>query len=188
MSKNPLYNLSPGEALGDSPLLRVLIDFLQNCIYVKDVQGCYGFSNFAYAKKVGAADPEEIVGRSDLDLYSEELAERYRAEEHEIVRSGQPATDREESSVDEEGNRRWSVTTKVPLRNGDGEIAWLLSISRDITRQKEAEDALRKSEERFWSLSASSSLGIFLTDAEGRYVYTNRILQEICGCSHEEAL
>ncbi len=189
MSKAPLHNLSPREAFEDSTLLRVLMDVLPDCIYVKDVQGRYVFSNVAHTQRLGVAGPEEIVGKSDLDFYSKELAERYRAEEHEIVvRSGQSLIDREESSVDEEGNRRWSATTKVPLRNGDGEIVWLLGISRDVTRQKETEDALCKSEERFRSLSASSPLGIFLTDAEGRCVYTNPILQEICSFSHEEAL
>ncbi len=124
MSKDSLHNLSPREAFEDSTLLRVLIDVLPDFIYVKDVQGRYVFSNVAYAKRLGAACPEEIVGKSDLDFYSKESAERQRAEEHDIdFRSGQSLIDREEYNVDEEGNRRWSATTKVPLRNGDGEIA-----------------------------------------------------------------
>ncbi len=91
---------------------------------------------------MGAAIPEEIAGKSDADFYPEELAERYRADEQEILCSGRPLIDKEEPSVDGEGNERRHSTTKVPVRDGNGQIVGLLGVSRDVTEQKEAEEEL----------------------------------------------
>ncbi len=57
---------------------------------------------------------------------------------------------------------------------------------RDITERKKAEETLRESEEVFRSLSASSPLGIFLSDAEGRYTYVNPRCRAVFGFSMAE--
>ncbi len=69
----------------------------------------------------------------------------------------------------------------------DGPIR-LSGVMVDITGEKEALEALRGSEERFRSLSASSPVGIFLTDEEGHNVYVNPRYQEIFGLRFEQAL
>ena len=94
--------------------------------------------------------------------------------------------DKEEPSVDGEGNERWHSTTKVPLRNGDGEIVGLVGTTRDVTDQKEAEEALKKSEERFRTAFEDSPIGVALVDLDGRRFRVNQALCEMLGYSEEE--
>src|ERR671917_174184 len=120
MNQYPLHTLSTQNGLDDVSLLRTLIDALPEQVYVKDTEGRYVLNNLAHVRALGAASPEEVARKSDSDFYPEELAERYRADERELIRSGRPLIDKEEPSVDGEGNERWHSTMKVPLRNGSG--------------------------------------------------------------------
>src|SRR5919112_2748305 len=114
MSQDPLRTLLSEDGSGDASLpLRALIDDLPDQVYLKDTEGRYLFNNAKHLKALGAASPEEAVGKSDFDFYPKKLAERYRADEEEILRSGRPLICREEPSVHGEGNERWHTTMKV---------------------------------------------------------------------------
>jgi PAS domain S-box-containing protein len=149
-----------------------LIDSLPEHVYVKDAEGRYILNNAQHVKDLGAASPEEVAGKSDFDFYARELAEQYRADEHEIIRSGRPLIGKEEPCMDEEGNSTWHSTTKVPLRDGDGKIVGIVGTSRDITERKRAEEALKASEERYRTVIEQTADAIFLVDG-----HTRRILE-----------
>jgi diguanylate cyclase (GGDEF)-like protein/PAS domain S-box-containing protein len=159
MTKEQLRKPSPRDGLHESSLLRTLIDSLPDQVYVKDTEGRYLLSNLEHAKALGATSPEEIAGKTDSDFYPSQLVERYRADEREVVELGLPLVDKEEPSVDEEGNERWHASTKVPLRDGSGEIVGLAGLTRDITNHKWAEDALQKSEENLAEAQRMARLG-----------------------------
>ena len=123
MSRDPSKNsiMEDGfEEFDRLDLLRILIDTLPDQLYVKDVEGRFVVNNIKHVEDLGAANPEEIAGKTDFDFYPKELAEQYRADEREVIRSGRPLIGKKEPSVDEEGNRSWHSSTKVPLRNGSG--------------------------------------------------------------------
>lgn len=77
-----------------------------------------------------------MIGKTDFDLTEAERAKELYAREQEIMRSGQPQLDLEESLVDVSGAERWFSTSKVPLRDADGEIIGLAGVTRDITEQR----------------------------------------------------
>ena len=108
------------DELGKGYLLRALIDSLPDYLYVKDTESRYVLDNRGHIKALGTSSPEEVAGKSDFDFYPEELAEQYHADEQEIVRSDQPLVNKEESSMDEEGNRRWHSTTRCPYETVAG--------------------------------------------------------------------
>jgi two-component system, sensor histidine kinase and response regulator len=112
-------------------LLRALIDHLPDCIYVKDAQSRFIAANLATAHIMGAANPEELVGKSDADFYPPEQAARYLADEQLMFRTGQPIIDKDESRKDQAGRRRTLTTTKIPLRDNQGNIFGLVGISRE---------------------------------------------------------
>ena len=67
----------------------------------------------------------------------------YRAAEEELLRSGQPLLNKDEPHEDPTGNPRTILTSKVPLKDGQGKVVGLVGISRDITERKQAEETLR---------------------------------------------
>ena len=75
-----------------------------------------------------------------------------------------------------------------PVFDEAGNAILLIPEGRNISDKKQVEEALRQSEALFRSLSESSPIGIFRTDAQGKCIYTNPRYQAICGCTFEEAL
>ncbi len=134
------------EALAqERQLLRTLIDNIPDHIYVKDREGRFLVANLATARVMGAKSPDELLGKTDFDFYPRDLADRYFADEQEILRSGQPMVNREEPLMDQgTGEQGWLLTTKVPFRDAHGEIAGIIGISRNITERKRAEAEIRR--------------------------------------------
>jgi PAS domain S-box-containing protein len=128
-------------------LLRTLIDHLPDFIYVKDQESRFILANAALARHMGAGAPEELIGKTDFGYYPQELAAQYRADERQIMQSGQPLVNREEATVDPGGRREWLLTTKVPLHDSKGVVTGLVGIGRDITRRKEAQEELERAKD-----------------------------------------
>jgi PAS domain S-box-containing protein len=131
---------------GERNLLRTLIDHLPDYIYVKDAQGRFVMGNMAVVRQMRLTSPAELVGKSDFDLFPEELATQYYAAEQEIIRSGQGLYNHEGPTVDasKAEENRWISTTKVPFRDAQGRIVGCVGLGRDITEHKQAERALER--------------------------------------------
>jgi PAS domain S-box-containing protein len=117
-------------------LLRTLIDSIPDQIYAKDTQGRFTLANAAQAHLRGMTTPDELVGKSDFDFYPDALAEQYRASEQPILSAGQSLLEQEEPNLDAANNQIWTATTKVPLRNQQGQIIGLVGVSRDVTERR----------------------------------------------------
>jgi PAS domain S-box-containing protein len=128
-------------------LLRRLVDTLPDLVYFKDLDSRFLFDNMAHHRHIGVPGREKTTGKSDHDFYPTELADRYRADELEILRSGRPLINREEPSRDWEGKEKWLLTTKIPWRDAEGKIAGLAGIGRDISELKRTREELQKAHE-----------------------------------------
>ncbi len=123
-------------------LLRTLVDHLPDSVFIKDKHSRVILSNQAHAQTIGAATPDEVVGKTDFEFLPRDLAEKFYADEQALLASGQPFNG-EEASVDmSTGEPRWLRTTKVPLHDPDGRIIGLAGINRDITERKHWEARL----------------------------------------------
>jgi PAS domain S-box-containing protein len=123
-------------------LLQALLDYMPDQIYFKDREGRFIRNSTSQASLLGLKDPAEAVGKTDFDFFPH--AARAFAEEQEIIRTGTPRVDFEEWVVWPDGREMWVSTTKVPLRNTDGQIIGIFGISHDITGRKQAEQAIQK--------------------------------------------
>ena len=123
----------------ESSLLRTLIDNLPDVIYAKDTHSQFLLANEAQAHLLGAQDPNDLLGKSDADYFPPELANKYLADERALFESGRSLLGIEEPTVDAEGNPKWLITTKVLLRDDQGQVVGLVGMGRDITQRKQAE-------------------------------------------------
>jgi PAS domain S-box-containing protein len=122
----------------------ILDTFMENVpdrVYFKDLESRITRANKAHAVKMGL-DPTEEIGKSDFDFFPEEEARVKYEQEQEIIRTGQPILNLEE--VD--GMGYWALTTKMPLRDENGEIIGTFGISRDITEMKRVQAELMRQE------------------------------------------
>ncbi len=129
----------PGDLNDTSLLLRNLMDNLSDAIYFKDRQSRFMMMNQACCTRHGWESTEAVRGRSDFDVFSKEHAEQAFADEQKIIETGEPLDGIEEKETWPDGSSTWVSTTKMPLRNEEGEVIGTFGISRDITKHKEAE-------------------------------------------------
>ncbi|WP_437206439.1 response regulator [Planctomicrobium sp. SH664] len=137
-----------GEALQvQRDRLRTLIDHLPDYVFIKDADSRFVTVNRAHIQMFAAQNESEIIGKDDFDFVSREQAEQFRADDRHVMQTGRTLFNREEGQVLPNGEKRWVITTKVPLRNPEGQIVGLVGIARDITNRKRAEQELRAAKE-----------------------------------------
>jgi len=169
-------------------LLHTAVDNVPDHIYIKDAEGRFVLANASLARHMGVQSPQELVGRTHFEFYPRELAAKVAADERGIIECGEARINQEEVGVDSFGNNMWFLSTKVPLKNGDGKIVGIVGSSRDITEQKRIEEALRDSEALYHSLVESIPLNVFRKDLEGKFTFCNRRFCEVLGRPPNEIL
>ncbi|MBI5383245.1 MAG: response regulator [Verrucomicrobia bacterium] len=123
-------------------LLRALLENIPDRIYFKDVASRFLRASRSLTKRLGLPDPKEIVGKTDFDIHPPEAAQEYYQEEQRIILTGQPLVNKLQRSTDKDGRDTWASVTKVPIFNRNNAITGIVGISRDITKLKQAEEAL----------------------------------------------
>ncbi len=169
-------------------LMKTLMDTIPDAIYFKDAQSRFLRVNRACAEHSGFNDPADVVGKTDFDLFGPEHAEGAFRTEQEIMRTGQPVQDQEERETWPDRPAAWVSTTKMPLRDPSGAVIGTFGLSRDITKRKQAEEALRQSEQRFRTVFDRMQLIGLELDPSGRITYCNDFFLELTGRRREEAV
>jgi len=165
-------------------LLRTLIDNLPDSVYVKDAALRKIVANRVDLDIIGASSEADVLGKTDLELFPNEAGARGYADDMALMQSGQPLLNHEEDFVDAHGVRRWLLTSKVPLRDDQGQVTGLLGIGRDITARKHADEQLRQLSQAV----EHSPVSIVITDTTGRIQYVNPWFSQLTGYTAEEAL
>ena len=128
------------EALAqEHSLLRTLIDHLPDYISIKDRQSRFIIANRA---QIGLTGVRTIVGKNDFDYFPHELAQQYFADDQKVIATGEPLLNHMERAPGD----RWVLTSKVPLRDHEGQITGLVCLGRDITEQLNLEAQLRQAQ------------------------------------------
>lgn len=145
-----------------------ILDSIPDMAWLKDREGRFIAVNETIAKSIGLS-PDAMVGKTDLDFYPVELAERYRTDDLAVMESGKMK--RVEEPYTEMSGTHWVETIKVPVLDDAGQVIGTSGIARDITDRKQAEQTLRESETRFRDLLAMASDWFWEQDQQFRFTY-----------------
>lgn len=168
-------------------LLQSLMNNVPANIYFKDLEGRFMRINNSQARLFGLSEPEQAIGKSDSDFFSETHAALAYEDEQEIIRTGEVLTKEEKVSWPD-GGYKWFSTIKLPFRDIEKKIIGTFGFSIDVTEKKLSEEALRESEIRFRSYIENAPIGVIICDEKGRYIQVNPATSEITGYSSEELL
>ena len=169
-------------------LLRTLIDNIPDRIYAMDKQGRKTLSNAADWKASGGKTMEAVIGKTDFDTYPPDLAEQFWEFDKTVLESGQPIINYEEPGLDPDGSWVSILTTKIPLRNNEGNVIGLVGIGRDITERKHAEEALRQSQNQYRTLIETQTEFIVRWRPDGTRTFANEAYCRYFGLTPEQAL
>jgi PAS domain S-box-containing protein len=122
---------------------RTLVENLPQKVFLKDTNSVYVSCNGNYARDL-KINPDEIAGKTDCDFYPTELAEKYRADDKRIMKSGK-TEDLEERYI-QDGHERRVHTVKTPVRDESGNVTGILGIFWDITDHRSLEEQLRQAQ------------------------------------------
>ncbi|MEM0897522.1 MAG: PAS domain-containing protein [Verrucomicrobiota bacterium] len=167
-------------------ILRALIDSVPDHIYIKDESGQFLVVNRAFADFVAEGHPEEMLGKSDYDYFSEETAEEFQVEDRKVIDSGEPLTNREGFRQSPTEGTRVVITTKVPLRDENGRAYGIVGMNRDVTESRRASEALRRSERVMESILDNSPAVVYLKANDGKYLMVNKKYESLFNVERKE--
>ena len=161
-----------------SGLLETLLENSPDFIYFKDVDSRFTRCSKSLCEWMGS-NRQEIMGKCDWDFYNEESARSYLNDEQEIIRTGKPTIDKLEQSAWKNGEPRWLLTSKLPLRDKDGRTIGTFGISKDVTALKAAEANLASERDLLCTLLDNSPDCIYFKDRQSRFVRCSKAFEKL---------
>ncbi|MDD5594832.1 MAG: ATP-binding protein [Candidatus Omnitrophica bacterium] len=119
-------------------LLAELMDYIPDVIYFKDKHGHLLMVNQAHAKGLGLR-PEEVVGKTDFDIFPKARAEKMLQDDLKVIKTGKAIIDKVERATRADGIDNYVSTTKIPRLDSRGKVIGLIGITRDITKRVQLE-------------------------------------------------
>ena len=142
--KNVALNKLLNDLAESTGLLQTVIDTTPIRVFWKDQNLQYLGCNPLFAKDAGKQAPAELIGQDDTQMAWAKQAEIYQRDDRQVIASGQARLGYEEPQTTPGGGLMWLRTSKVPLRNRNGEIVGVLGIYDDVTERKLLESQLRE--------------------------------------------
>ena len=137
---------------------RSLLNNIPDLIWLKDADGVYLSCNATFERFFGTG-AAEIVGKTDHDFVSKELADFFREHDRRAMGAGRPCSNEEWITFADSGERALLLTTKVPMYDADGEIIGILGVGRDISALRKAEEERLKLESQLHQAKKIESIG-----------------------------
>jgi diguanylate cyclase (GGDEF)-like protein/PAS domain S-box-containing protein len=173
------------EALKQSEnFLNTLLNSIPIPVFYKNRAGQYMGFNKAYETFFGATK-EKLIGKTVFDISPPELAKIYYDKDNELFES--VGEQQYESQVkNTSGATRDVIFNKAVLTDSNEDVTGLIGVIYDITERKQAEIALRKSEELYTKLVNAIPDIIVRTDLDGKIIFVNNYTMLMSGYSWEE--
>ena len=169
----------------EKALLRSILNSSLDPIFYKDKGGVYRSCNPAYEEYTGKKE-SEIVNHTDFEFYPPGRAARYHSADLVLLETGEPQQS-EEWVVYPNGELRYLATSKTLVyEKPGGEIIGIIGISRNLTRRKKAEEAVRRSEEQIRVLVENAPAGILIVNHQLEILSANKQIERLFGYTQAE--
>src|ERR1700740_624561 len=179
-----MASLPHGEEPGDGQDIRLVVDTIPTLAWSAGPDGSADFFNQRWLDYTGLTAKQALGSGWEVAIHPDDLP-RILETFREALNSVKPH-EVEGRFRRFDGEFRWFLFRGSPLRDRSGKVEKWYGTNTDLEERKRAEDALRKSEERWRSVFENSAIGVALTDLNGRFLATNHVYQTIVGYTEEE--
>ncbi|MCC7450898.1 MAG: PAS domain S-box protein [Anaerolineae bacterium] len=174
---------------GAQQMLRTILDTIPVRVFWKDRNSIYLGCNRLFAQDIGLQSPEDVVGKSPLDLpMFEGYAAGYIAKDQAVLQTGMPHLRYEQPLPTVDGKDLWVLTSKVPLQDSQGNITGVLGMYIDITERKQAEEMFQRYAAEVEDLYNNAPCGYHSLDENGMFVRINDTALRWLGYTRDEVI
>lgn len=176
------------EASDDVDYFYTLLDNLGAYVYCKNNTYHYTYANRQVCDLFNM-DHDEIIGKTDYELFGEESGKRLQEEyDRDVIEQGKVIKQEERNYLPHLNETRYYLSIKKPLFNERGDNAGLFGISLDITEQKNLQRIVFENEQKLTTILDNAGAYIFIKDKALRFKYINKRTCELFQMSEQEIL
>ncbi|MEO1299748.1 MAG: PAS domain S-box protein, partial [Cyanobacteria bacterium J06636_16] len=170
------------DLLESQQFIQTVLDTIPLPVFWKDRHSVFLGCNQRLANFVGVQSAAELVGKTDFEVAAtRDNAHHYRADDRDVIESGQAKLGIEETIFAAEEDQRWIVTHKAPLRNANGEVIGIVGTFQDITDRRRFENALLESQHFIQTVLDTVPLPVFWKDRNSVILGCNQQLVKTLG-------
>jgi PAS domain S-box-containing protein len=166
---------------------RTLTERTSDWIWEVDLDGIYTYTS-PKVKDLLGYETNEVIGKTPFEFMHKDEAERVTRLFQNIARSKEPFQGMENTCIHREGRHVTLETSGVPIIDSDGNLQGYRGVDRDITKRKQAEEALRESERRYRLLIENIPTVAWVTSQNGRTVFISSNVEKIYGYTTDEVM
>ena len=102
--------------------------------FMKDKDGRFVAANSLLLEKMGVSMEEQIIGKTDYDFFPKQMVEHYLRDDNMVMQTGRPLEKKVELVTNPDGTVNWHTTSKVPVKDHQGNIIGIMGIMRDLNK------------------------------------------------------
>lgn len=181
-------DLEAGGGAAIAEFCAYILNQLPQGVFWKDINSVYQWCNQSWAEMVGLDSPEEIIGKTELDLsWEPQEARAYQEADLALIAAAEPQLEILTSRQWQTGEQCWFNTNKLPMHNHQGQVVGLLCTFEAITEQRRAME-LKESEALLQLVLDNIPQALFWKDRSCTYLGCNRNWAKTAGLADPEAV
>ncbi len=166
---------------------RDLVETTTDWIWETDADFRYSYASPRIKDLLGYR-PEELIGKTPFDMMPDEVASQQAQNSRIYIEKRAPLDQIQTVRLHRNGQKIHVETSGLPIFDSSGKLIGYRGVTRDITRRKEMENALRESEAHLRDIVLHAPIGLATVSLEGRFMDANQSLSIITGYCKEELL
>ncbi|MFA6478922.1 MAG: PAS domain S-box protein [Victivallaceae bacterium] len=168
-------------------IIGAMISSLPSIFYIKGSDLKYMTASETFLKSQSLSKNFDVAGKTDYDFFPENEAKINAEMDKEVLACGKSILDKE-GYIPGTRKTRWSIFSKIPIYDSEGNIEGLLGFFKDITERRLAEKKIADNNKLLQDMIDNSSSLIYIFDIEGRFVSVNHEVEKLFGKSKNEII